>query len=108
MLWIQYQTKEKLDILLIQELVNRIALLIAPFPVSAYNIGTKDLGLVFHDGVMDIGNRDTSDDESVDDNGDSDSDNEQSREYMGNDTGNTSSESLIDVNNDKTEVPCSD
>jgi hypothetical protein len=102
MLWIQYQTNEKGDTSFILEFVETMALLIAPFPVGVYNIGTNGLGLVFHNGVMDVGNRDDGGDESVDDDGDSHSDGEELREHMENDVGSAGSESLIDANDGET------
>ena len=54
MLWIQYGTLGKPFLPILKEVVARTASLIAPYPVGACYNGTNGVGLVFHNGVLDL------------------------------------------------------
>ena len=52
MLWIEYESEGKLGISTILEILNSLAEIVAPFPVSAYDRGEFGVGLVVHDGII--------------------------------------------------------
>jgi len=78
MLWIQYEAYEKLDLSLLNDMVTRVASLVAPHPVGAFDDSPIGLGLVFHNGVIDPNDDRCNSDEDIDDNEQDSSDVEQS------------------------------
>jgi len=54
MLWIQYHSPKKQETAFVQDTTAEIASLLAPYPVGAFDIGSYGVGLVFHNGLIDV------------------------------------------------------
>jgi len=52
MLWIEYESKARLEVPAVQDVLNSLAKLISPFPVCAYDRGGYSVGLLVHDGIL--------------------------------------------------------
>jgi len=52
MLWIEYESEEKLETSKVREILVSLATIIRPYPVCAYDTGNFGGGLVLHDGIL--------------------------------------------------------